>query len=125
MIRKKPKFYRVEWHRKIRLGSIIRKKRKWRGAKGKHNKVRMNLKGRSQRPRVGWGANKKGIGLVSGLKPILIENKKQLEMVEKGYGAIIIAGIGRKKRVELIKIAEEKKIPILNNYKSGGKNATK
>ena len=42
MNRKKPKFFRRDWHKKIKLGSTVKKNRKWRGAKGRQNKIRLS-----------------------------------------------------------------------------------
>jgi large subunit ribosomal protein L32e len=112
--RKKPKFLRTDWHKKIRLGRGVKKNQKWHGAKGRQNKFRLNRKGRGVRPRVGWGAENETKGFVNGLSPIRVENLKMLEGL-KGVG-IIIASVGKKKRIELIKKAEEMKLVILNRY---------
>ena len=62
--RKKPKFLRTDWHKKIRLGRGVKKNQKWHGAKGRQNKLRLNRKGRMQRPKIGWGADTKNKGFV-------------------------------------------------------------
>jgi large subunit ribosomal protein L32e len=120
--RKKPKFLRTDWHKKIRLGRGVKKNQKWHGAKGRQNKFRLNRKGRGVRPRVGWGAENETKGFVNGLSPIRVENVKMLEGL-KGVG-IIVASVGKKKRAEIIKKAEEMKLVVLNRYlKEETKNA--
>ena len=114
--RRKPNFLRKDWHKKIRLGSTVKKKRKWKKAYGRHNKIRLGRKGHSVRPKIGWGSAKKE-------KAVRIENLRQLESLEKGQ-EIIIASVGKKKKESLIKKASEMNLKILNNYRRE-KNATK
>ena len=114
--RKKPKFLRTDWHKKIRLGRGVKKNQKWHAAKGRQNKFRLNRKGRGVRPRVGWGAENETKGFVAGVEAVRVENMKELEAVKSGSG-VIIGSIGKKKRMELIKKADEMKVKILNRYK--------
>ncbi len=120
--RKKPKFLRTDWHKKIRLGRGVKKNQKWHGAKGRQNKFRLCRKGRGQRPKVGWGAEKEVRGKVEGVSVVRVENLKELAAVEKGYG-VIIGSVGKKKKVELIAKAGELKLKVLNKYLEK-KNAT-
>jgi large subunit ribosomal protein L32e len=121
--RKKPKFLRQDSHKMMKLGKGIKKKQKWRAAKGRQSKIRLHRKGHAQRPRIGWGSAQEVRNLVSGVGIVRIENIKSLESVKKGEG-IIIASIGKKKRDEIIKKANEMKIKILNKYREN-KDATK
>jgi ribosomal protein L32E len=116
VVRKKPTFLRNDWHKKIKLGSTVKKNRKWKGAKGRHNKLRLNRKGHSQRPKVGWGAELSEKNKIQGLEVVRIENMRELENVGKGQG-IVIAKVGAKKRTELIAKAKEMKIIVLNRYR--------
>jgi len=110
--RKKPKFLRKDWHKMIKLGSKIKKKRKWRGAKGRHNKIRLERRGQQGRPKIGWGKEKnKG----KKIQVKRIENVKELETIKNGE--IFIGRVGEKKRKEIITKANERKIKILNKYK--------
>jgi len=118
--RKKPKFLRTDWHKKIRLGRGVKKNLKWHGAKGRHNKLRLGRKGRMQRPKVGWGAEAGAKDFVKGMEMVRVENVKDLESVKKGVG-IVIGKVGSKKKNEIIKKANEMKIKILNRYKVWGK----
>jgi large subunit ribosomal protein L32e len=117
--RKKPKFLRTDWHKKIRLGRGVKKNQKWHGAKGRQNKFRLCRKGRGQRPKVGWGAESDGKNLVGGVEAVRVENVKMLEGL-KNVG-IIIGKVGVRKRVEIVKKAGEMKLKILNRYKKEAK----
>jgi len=113
--RKKPLFLRKDWHKKVKLGSTMKKKRKWRSANGRHNKIRLSRSGHPVRPKIGWGSSSAIRDKINGLDAVRVENLKQLSEVKKGYG-VIIASVGRKKREEIIKKATEMKIQILNRY---------
>lgn len=113
---KKIKFFRRDWHKRIKFGKTVKKKRKWRAAKGIHNKIRLGERGYSARPKIGYGKNKNTKNMLGDLKPITIYCLKDMESVKKGE-AIIISKVGQKKREEIIKKAEEKGIIILNKYR--------
>lgn len=113
--RNKPHFIRQIWHKHIKLGSTVKKKRKWRKAKGIHSKVRLGVAGKPKRPKIGWGASKEEKNKVNGLEVVRVENVKQLENLKKGQG-VIVGKVGKRKRMEIIKKANEKKIEILNRY---------
>lgn len=120
--RSKPRFLRNDWHKKIKLGSTVKKNRKWRMAKGRHSKLRLNRKGHPQRPKIGWGSRENIRGKIDGFNFIRIENIEDLDHVSKGLG-IIIGKVGKKKRKEIISKAGQMKIKILNKYEKV-KNAT-
>ena len=111
--RKKPKFLRTDWHKKIKLGMGVKKNLKWHGAKGRQNKLRLGRKGRMQRPKVGWGAERVAEDFVR------VENLKDLEGIK--VKKIVIGRVGARKRKEIIKKANEMKVKILNRYKVEGK----
>jgi ribosomal protein L32E len=117
MKRKKPKFLMKDWHKKLKLGKKRKKKRKWKAAKGIHNKIRLKKAGHARRPKIGWGSKKS-----KKKEAIKIENLKQLEDIKKEE-KILIAGVGVKKRQEIKEAAEKKGILILNKYRK--KNETK
>jgi len=114
--RNKPRFLRKDWHKKVKLGSSVKKKRKWRSARGRHNKIRLGRKGHSRRPKVGWGASSAIRGLVRGVRAVRVENLKELELLSKGDG-IIIGSVGRKKREEISAKAKKMGLKILNKYR--------
>ena len=119
--RSKPKFLRTDWHKKIRLGKGVKKNQKWHGAKGRQNKLRLNRKGRMQRPKVGWGAEGNVKGFVDGVEPIRVENVAEVSKVKKGLG-IIIGKVGAKKKADIIAKANEMKVKILNKYRKSEEN---
>ena len=120
--KKKPTFIRRDWYKRKKLGKTVKKKRNWRAAKGRQNKIRLSVKGYAKAPSPGYGADKKTRRQINGVNVIRVENIKQMEKIEKRFG-IIIGKIGKKKREEILKIAAEKGIDVLNKYKEK-KNAT-
>jgi len=76
---------------------------KWRKPKGKHSKVRLSKKGNVGLIRGGMSKGKKGERKV-------VHNIKELRSSKE----VIIARIGLKKKIELLKEAERTGIKILN-----------
>jgi large subunit ribosomal protein L32e len=118
--RKKPIFFRQGWDRYIRLGKTVKKRRKWRAAKGGDSKTRLKENGRPIRPTIGWGSSKKIRDQVAGFAPVRIETEKDFENIKdkKTQAAIISGNVGAKKREQLIKAANDKGIKILNRYRN-------
>ncbi|MFN3527654.1 MAG: 50S ribosomal protein L32e [Candidatus Altarchaeaceae archaeon] len=114
MKKKKPAFLRQEYWKLKRL-----RKAKWRKPRGIDSKLRVGKKGQGNLVKVGYRKPKLVRNLhPSGFIPVLIRDIKQLENIDNTKQAIIIsAKFGRKKRNEIIKIANEKKIVILNPRK--------
>ena len=106
-------FVRSDTNRFSRLGKGRRKLRKWRRARGKSNKMRLNRAGYSSVPKVGFGTPRKEAHKVGGLIPKLVHNLKELEALGKNHAAII-ARVGARKKLELIKKADELKIKVIN-----------
>ena len=105
--KKKPDFVRQGYRRKKGLGY------KWRRPRGRHSKTRVMFKGKINPVQIGYGSAKKIKGLDSkGRKGVLISNIKDLSKA-KNY-IILRRGIGKKKRVEIIKKALEMKLTLLN-----------
>ncbi|MBS3088301.1 50S ribosomal protein L32e [Candidatus Pacearchaeota archaeon] len=105
-------FRRQEWMRHLKLG---KKKRKvsWRQPKGRHSKMRQNLRGYPKTVSIGYKREKSQSGKINNLTPVLVHNLKEANTFPKNSIAII-ARIGAKKKLEIIKILNEKKIKILN-----------
>ena len=108
--RKKPEF------RRHLSESIKRLKPNWRRPRGSQSKVRKKKKSKLPMPSIGYRAPKALRYLhPSGYKEILIRNLKDLSRVDPEKEAIRIAAtIGKKKRLEILKIAKERKIKVLN-----------
>ncbi len=120
--RKKPKFWRKDWNKKIKLGSKRKSIRKWRRPTGLDNKNRLTRKGRAKAVNIGWGNDKKDKGKVNGLIPVRVENVEQLKELDKKTQGVIIASIGKKKKQNIIEQAEKEGIKILNKYKKSNEN---
>jgi len=114
MARNKPKFLRVDTVRFLRLGKKRRKLQKWRRARGKSNKLRLGRAGYAKVPTVGFKSPRKISGKIEGLSPKLIHNMNELQSINNKNECIILARVGARKKLELIKKAEEMKIKILN-----------
>ncbi|MEM5815046.1 MAG: 50S ribosomal protein L32e [Candidatus Aenigmatarchaeota archaeon] len=96
--------------------SIKRLKENWRRPRGLHSKVRQKMKGKLKMPDIGYKKAEELRGIhPSGFKEILVRNLKDLEKVDPTKNVIRIASsLGKKKREEIIKKAEELNIRILN-----------
>lgn len=109
-IKGKRKFKRQEYFRHKRL------KEKWKKPKGRHSKLRIQEKARGRIVKIGYGSPRAVKGLTqAGYKPIRISNPKELEKIDPKKEVVIIAsGVGKKKRIEIVKKADNLKIKILN-----------
>ncbi|MDH3352952.1 MAG: hypothetical protein OEL87_00710 [Nanoarchaeota archaeon] len=99
--RSKPKFLRTDWHKKIRLGKGVKKNQKWHGAKGRQNKLRLNRKGRMQRPKIGWGADTKVKDFVSGMEAIRVKMLKTWKLLVKVL-ELLLQKLGPKRSLKLL-----------------------
>ena len=108
--KRKPAFVRKDTHIKAKV------KANWRKPRGKHSPVREQHKGRPKLVSPGYGAPKAVKHLhPTGLKVVLVKNKEALENLNsEKQGVMISKTIGLRKKVELIKLALEKKLTILN-----------
>lgn len=105
-----PKFLRVNYARYKRI------KDSWRKQRGRDNKIRKSIKGAGAKVSVGYGTpkNLKHIH-PSGYREILIRSLRDLENVDPKTDAIrISSSIGLKKRLEILKIAKERGIHVIN-----------
>lgn len=105
------KIWRKDTLKTSRLGSKNKKLRKWRRAKGKHSKVREKRRGYLASPEIGY--KKSARTLVSALKPKIIYGTEELKKITSNEIAVI-GKVGKKKKIELAKAADELKIKILN-----------
>jgi len=105
-----PDFIREEWFRYKRIP------RNWRRPDGITSKMRINLKYRPNKVRVGYRGPKETRGLhSSGFEEIAVYNVKDIENVNpKTQAARIGSTVGTKKRIEIEKKAEELDVRVLN-----------
>ena len=101
------KFLRRTWNRYPKLGKRGKKKQVWRRPTGRDNKMREKRRGYPAVVSIGYKKKKK-LG-----KRIIVRNIKELDAIKKNE-IVIIGKIGKKKKIEILKKAEEKKIPVQN-----------
>jgi large subunit ribosomal protein L32e len=105
-----PEFLREEWFRYKRIP------KNWRRPDGISSKMRINLKYRPSKVRVGFRGPRKTRGLhSSGFEEIIVYNAGDLEGINpKTQAARIGSSVGTKKRMNIEKKAEELEIRVLN-----------
>ncbi len=108
--RKKPKFRRQESWRYKRVGDT------WRKPHGIDSKMRKKVKGWPVSPTTGYRSPKKTRGLhPSGFVETRVQSVEDLGGIDPELQAIRIARtVGGRKRVEILALAEEKGIHVLN-----------
>ena len=106
MTTKKPKFLRRTWNRYSKLGKKRKKKQVWRSPKGRDNKMREKRKGYTKLVSIGY-KNKET------KKPVIIRNIGEIKKMNNGENALL-GKIGKKKKIEIVKIAKERKINFTN-----------
>ncbi len=110
---KKPKFLRQQY------GMIMRLKKVWRKPRGIDSKLKIEKRGQGHLVKIGYKKPESIRGIhPSGYWTVNIANPKELENINKEtHAAIIFSQVGRKKRNEIIKRANELNIIILNPRK--------
>ena len=105
-----PKFLREEWFRYKRIP------KNWRKPDGISSKMRINLKYRPCKVRVGFRGPKDVRGFhPSGFQEVIVYNVNDLEGIDPKKQAVRIGGsVGTKKRIDIEKKAEELEVRILN-----------
>lgn len=107
---KKPKFLRQMSVAYKRVG------KKWRRPRGWHSKLRIRQKSKGKMPSIGYRSPKSLRFLHPSLKrEVVIQNIQQLSKINPEKEAVKIAHVvGKRKRKEMLKKAEELKIKVLN-----------
>ncbi|GEM_PF-999851 len=105
-----PNFIRQELNKRKRLKDV------WRKPKGEDSKQAEGKRGKPRNPGIGYKKNKETRRLhPSGFYPLMVHNVLEMEKIDSKKEAAIIAGsVGRRKRNEIIKVANKNKITILN-----------
>jgi large subunit ribosomal protein L32e len=99
-------FLRRIWNRYSKLGKKRKKKRVWRKPKGRHNKMREKRKGYPKVVSIGYKKSRDK-------NYIFVNNLEDLKKVDT-KSEIILGKMGKKKKLEAIKIAKERGINIVN-----------
>ena len=100
------KFLRSKWRTLSKLGKGRKKKQKWRKPRGRDTQMRLQKKGNPKIVKIGYKKQKKKKEL------IIIRNINELLNVKEKR--VILAKIGKKKKIEVLKKAKEKHIEIVN-----------
>ena len=100
------KFLGTATRRFKRLGSHSKKKQKWRRARGNDSKIRQRRKNRQDKVQIGYRTEKKGRYKIQGKIPVFVRNFNDIEKVKKD-DVVIIAKIGRRKKIEIEKRIKE------------------
>jgi len=111
------RFVRTDSFRFSRLGKNRKKKQVWRRADGVQSKIRRKRRGYITIPTIGIRTPRKIRDKIQNLNPILVHNSSELSKAGKDSIAII-ARVGARKKLEIIKKASELGIKI---YNIGGK----
>ncbi|MEK6875303.1 MAG: eL32 family ribosomal protein [Nanoarchaeota archaeon] len=107
------KFIRRNYKRHPSIGKGRKKKHIWRKPKGRDNKMREKRRGYPATVSIGYGNSRKLKGKINEKTPIVVITLKDLEKIGKDSIAIL-GNIGNKKKIEIVKKANEKKIEIFN-----------
>jgi large subunit ribosomal protein L32e len=104
-----PSFRRVDAHKKDCLAP------NWRRSKGHHSQTRRQRKAKGAVVKVGYGSP----ALVSGFHPsgyqeVMVHRPADVTGIEKTQAIRIAGTVGRKKQLEIEKIAKEQNIKVLN-----------
>lgn len=111
--RKKPTFLRS------RAGILVRVGMKWRAPRGEHSKRRAHKREAGRMPKPGYGSPRSVRWLhPSGFQDIIVNNVNDLTKMNPATQACrMAASVGKKKKIEIMKRAEEMKIKVLNPLK--------
>lgn len=109
---KKPHFRQTDSHKKKKLADY------WRRPDGIHNKTRYAVKGKCPLVEAGYGSPALVRGLhPSGFEEVVVNNIKELELLNKNHAARIAHTVGLKKRALIEKKAAELGLKVLNPRK--------
>lgn len=111
--KKKPRFLRRTSVRLSKLGKRRKKKQVWRRPTGRDNKMREQRRGKPPIVSIGYSTNKKTKGKIKEKTPVFVKNTKELEKIGK-QNIIILGNVGKKKKIEIVKKANELGLEIAN-----------
>ncbi len=109
--KKKPHWHRQLSHHFKRIGKLG-----WRRPRGKDSKQKRKMASRGHRVEIGYRQDKRIRGLhPSGFREAMVFNVNGLSGLDSKTQAVRIgSSVGKKKRKEIIKKAEEMKLKVLN-----------
>jgi len=106
-----PKFLRHTSHKYSKLGLRRKKKQVWRRPTGRDNKMKEQRKGKPAIVAIGYSTNKKEKGKINNKTPVVVNNVRQLENIQKNQ-IVVLGRIGKKNKIEIAEKANELKIEI-------------
>ena len=110
---RKKKFIRRTWYRYAKIGKGRKKKLRWKKPTGRDNNMREKKRGYSPVVSIGYRSNKDERGKINGKMPLIVKNVNDLESIKENNIAVI-AGVGKKKKIEIAEKAKAKGIEIAN-----------
>jgi large subunit ribosomal protein L32e len=106
-------FVRRDYKRYSKLGKRRKNKQKWRNPTGRHNKMREKRRGYAPTVNIGYKKTRITSGKLNEKNPIIIRNISDLRKL-KSEDIVVVAKVGKKKKIEIAKKAKELKIEIYN-----------
>jgi large subunit ribosomal protein L32e len=107
------KFLRRSWDRYSKLGKGRKKKQKWNKPTGRDNKMREKRKGYPAVVSIGYRTEKESRGKIKNKTPKMVRNLNDLKKI-KEQDIIILGKIGKKKKIDVVKMAKKNKMEIAN-----------
>lgn len=88
---------------------------RWKRPKGLQSKMRERRKGNPKYIEPGYGSPSAVKGATAdGLFPVVVSSVADLSKVKEGFGAVVSAGLGMRKKAMLVRAAVEKKLRLIN-----------
>jgi large subunit ribosomal protein L32e len=108
--KRKPGFKRQEGFKHAKLADS------WRRPRGRHSKKRKKEKARGSHPSIGYSSPRSVRGLDRfGYREVRVSNPGDIGKIDpKEEVAIISGSVGKRKRTEIVKAAEEKGVRVKN-----------
>ncbi|CAJ37622.1 50S ribosomal protein L32e [Methanocella arvoryzae] len=104
-----PSFNRIDSHKKIKLSAS------WRRPRGHHSQFRRGKKAKGAKVKIGYGSPAEVNGFhPSGYQEVLVHRPEDVKGIAKTQAIRIGGTVGRKKQLEIEKIAKEQNIKVLN-----------
>lgn len=88
---------------------------RWKRPKGLQSKMRERRKGNPKYIEPGYGSPREVRGATAeGFFPVIVSSLKDLANVKEGFGIIVSATVGMRKKAAILKAAAERKLRLLN-----------
>lgn len=113
LVKKKPSFKRHETCKRKHISDA------WRKPRGKHSKVRQRYRSKGIMPSIGYRTPEKVRDLnPMGYREVRVSNPAEIKKLDpKKEMAVITSSVGRKKKLDIMKAAEDAGVRISNTRK--------